>query len=501
MPSEQTKPSKGAILVVDDTHENLRLLAGILKEDGYAVRLAPNGHMALASAQANPPSLILLDIMMPGLDGYAVCEALKKDACTSAIPIIFISALNEVFDKVRAFSIGGVDYITKPFQVEEVLIRVKTHLTLRAMHKSLEERNVHMQQEIARRQEAEDLLQQKNEDLHRLIVELQIYNREITLLNALGELLQTCMTIEDAYNVAAEVACQLFEDQSGALYMNNASVQTMQAVITWGDDTDMFETEVCSCVAKQLKHHIPRMVNPYAEPQCAQLHRTDMRPYLCVPLIAQRENLGVMHLIGGPMEPQEANEHWVGLALMMCSHLALALKNIQLRDQLREQSIRDPLTGLFNRRYLNETLEREISRASRYEYPLGIIMLDIDHFKQFNDTYGHDGGDTLLRAIGTFLQNQTRREDIACRYGGEEFTLILPSASLQSVQKRAEDICVELNTLQVQHNERPLGRVTASLGVALFPDHGMTADDVIVAADKALYRAKKEGRNRVITAP
>ncbi len=139
------------VLVVDDTRENLRLLSGILNEQGYAVRLAPDGRLAIASTQANPPDLILLDIMMPGMDGYAVCEKLKADARTEHVPIIFISALHEVFDKVKAFSVGGVDYITKPFQVEEVLARVRNQLTIRALYQQLEEANAQLEQRVRER--------------------------------------------------------------------------------------------------------------------------------------------------------------------------------------------------------------------------------------------------------------------------------------------------------------------------------------------------------------
>lgn len=179
---------------------------------------------------------------------------------------------------------------------------------------------------------------------------------------------------------------------------------------------------------------------------------------------------------------------------------ALILDNAQLRENLRQQSIRDPLTGLFNRRYLEATLTREAHRATRRQRPLGIIMLDIDHFKRFNDTYGHAGGDLLLSELAHLVQRHIRGDDVPCRYGGEEFTLILPDASLEVTRQRAETLRVEAHQLHLEFDGQLLGRITLSLGVAVFPDHGQTVDAVLQAADEALYTAKRGGRNQVCVA-
>ena len=186
------------------------------------------------------------------------------------------------------------------------------------------------------------------------------------------------------------------------------------------------------------------------------------------------------------------------------AELVLADKEtFQLRESetlLREQSVRDPLTGLFNRRYMEETLIRELNRATRKQLPLGIIMLDIDHFKRLNDTYGHAGGDELLRRLGGFLQQHTRIADIACRYGGEEFILILPDASREVARERAEHIRQGIKHLRIPFQNRMLEIVTLSIGVAIFPMDGSTLETVMKAADAALYQAKKAGRDRVIVA-
>jgi diguanylate cyclase (GGDEF)-like protein len=214
----------------------------------------------------------------------------------------------------------------------------------------------------------------------------------------------------------------------------------------------------------------------------------------------QGERIGVLRLSSDQITQAQQRERWERLSAMVAEHFALALTNLQLRARLHEQSIRDPLTGLYNRRYLDETMGREIRKATRHQRPVGVIMLDLDYFKQFNDTYGHDGGDTLLRAVGTFLQQHIRGEDIVCRYGGEEFTLILPEATLESTTRRAHEICTGIRRLSIHHNGRALRSITASLGVAAFPEHGPDADSLMKAADNALYQAKAGGRNQIIIA-
>jgi diguanylate cyclase (GGDEF)-like protein len=223
--------------------------------------------------------------------------------------------------------------------------------------------------------------------------------------------------------------------------------------------------------------------------------------YLCVPLIAQGETLGVLHLRPGP--PAEAQTPALAavkdqLALTVAEDLALALANLRLRESLRSQAIRDPLTGLFNRRYLEETLGRELGRVKRVGAPLGVIMMDLDHFKQYNDTFGHSAGDELLSALGILLKSQIRGEDIACRYGGEEFLLILPGASVSIALERAEILRQAVKEMHRHH--QGLKPTTLSLGVAVYPDHGDTGLQLIRSADAALYRAKQAGRDRVMAA-
>jgi diguanylate cyclase (GGDEF)-like protein len=219
--------------------------------------------------------------------------------------------------------------------------------------------------------------------------------------------------------------------------------------------------------------------------------------------MAQGEALGIVSLQRSDDQDQpEAAPRFSGgaerrLAAVLAEQVALALGNLRLRESLRNQSICDPLTGLFNRRYMEESLEREFSRAARSKSAVAIVMMDLDHFKRFNDTFGHQAGDALLRAFGDLLKRSTRGQDIACRYGGEEFAIVLSDANLPGTLRRAELLREQVKQLSVEYAGQLLGTVNISMGVALYPDHGTTIGEVLRASDQALYCAKREGRDRI----
>jgi diguanylate cyclase (GGDEF)-like protein len=211
-------------------------------------------------------------------------------------------------------------------------------------------------------------------------------------------------------------------------------------------------------------------------------------------MIAHGESLGLLHLVASP---NENITEWEQLITTISERAALAISNLKLREELRLQSIVDPLTGLFNRRYFEKTLERELSRAKRHGRPVCVFMLDIDDLKGYNDKFGHAVGDALLYEIGNYLLKNVRGEDVACRYAGDEFTLILPDASLPSAKRRAEELCAGISDLRILYQDKQLSSSSVSIGVACFPTHGRNAAQLVKAADKALYLAKDAGRNRV----
>jgi diguanylate cyclase (GGDEF)-like protein len=309
-----------AIVIVDDVPDNLHLLTGILKDRGYKVRPAPSGTRALATIRMEPPDLILLDIMMPDMDGFEVCRQLKADNGTKSIPIIFLSALTEVFDKVKAFKTGGVDYITKPFQAEEVLARVRTHLTIQAQQKAL-----------------------------------SVQNEELMRKNAL--------------------------------------------------------------ITEQAR-------------------------------------------------------------------------------KLELMATRDFLTGLSNRRDFLDRAGQEEKRFKRTHRPFAFILLDVDHFKQVNDTFGHDCGDRVLTRVARGLEKSLRSQDIPARWGGEEFICLLPETGADGARCVAEKIRSDME--KHGHDDIDgLVSITATLGICVY-DGTCAIETCIRRADDALYRGKNQGRNQVV---
>jgi diguanylate cyclase (GGDEF)-like protein len=226
--------------------------------------------------------------------------------------------------------------------------------------------------------------------------------------------------------------------------------------------------------------------------------------YLCSPLSAQGKALGVIYVTSLSTENRPAHalsEAKQRLAEAVAAQLGLGLANVQLREILRIQSIHDDLTGLFNRRYMEETLEREIHRARRGGRPMSVLMVDVDSFKRQNDIFGHEGGDMVLRELGGLLRENLRKEDIPCRYGGEEFVLVLPDAALQGAVRRAEQLREAVKRISIPYQGRKIGSITVSIGVAAFPEHGPDGHALLQAADAALYQAKRDGRDCVSVAP
>jgi diguanylate cyclase (GGDEF)-like protein/PAS domain S-box-containing protein len=336
---------------------------------------------------------------------------------------------------------------------------------------------------------------------------LELRSNEIRTLSQLGHMLHACMTEAEAFNVIREGAPQLFTTESGALYLMSPSRDVLETASVWGapaHDEQVFPQ--ADCWALRTGH--PYYVNDSRSAMlCKHLNRWPTTSHLCVPMTAQADILGVLHISANPASPAGVQEmvppipaSKQQLAMTFTEQVGLAIANVKLRETLKTQSIRDPLTGLFNRRYMQESLERELRRAARSERQLSAILLDIDHFKQYNDSYGHEIGDVVLRELSSLLLSQIRFEDIACRLGGEEFILILPETSLEVAQQRGEKLREAIRHLMIQSRGQLLGTITVSIGVSVFPMHGTTSAAFLQSADDALYRAKKEGRDRLVIA-
>ncbi len=366
-------------------------------------------------------------------------------------------------------------------------------------------RLVGIAEDITERMERDKSLREAHEGLNAALAQAKQLAGETEELGELVDVLQSCQTLEEAYKVIQDALQTTLFSRAGALCITSPSRNIVEAVAFWGDapGTDKtFRPDDCWALRRGKPHKVKNCDSPL---RCSHVSRAPAGGYLCVPLAAQGETLGVLYIEcpsqapkALPGAPENGLEVLARQAAGVGGRISLAIGNLRLRQVLRSQSIRDPLTGLFNRRFMEETLERELSRATRSEQPVALLMMDIDHFKRFNDTFGHQAGDKLLHALGDFVQERTRGQDVACRYGGEEFAVILSGGTLEAAVKRAELLREDLKRLTVEHAGQILERVTLSIGVAAYPMHGTSAEELVRAADRALYRAKEEGRDKVV---
>ncbi len=345
------------------------------------------------------------------------------------------------------------------------------------------------------RKRAEADLAAANQRLTEWVAQLERRTGEMKQLGELVELLQSCRSVDEACQVIERVAFRLFPGTAGAVYLLRSSQNLLQSTATWGSLTSeaQFGPDECWALRRGRTYGLGHGA-PGAGMPCEHLTSEPNGGSLCVPMMARGEAVGLLHVTLPASSPIEGLEQLVN---MVAESIGLAIANLRLHESLQHQSIRDPLTGLFNRRYMEESFQREIRRAARAQQPVAVVMLDLDHFKQFNDTYGHSAGDRILKEVGQILQTHSRGEDIACRYGGEEFTLILPGMSAAQGAIYADALRMHVAQLRIEHRGEVLGRITLSAGVVAYPSHGDTAEHLLGVADPALYRAKAEGRNRV----
>lgn len=649
---------KPDILVVDDVPENLRLLASILQSRGYRLRRVTNGKMALNAAHSAPPDLILLDIMMPDINGYAVCEQLKSSADTCEIPVIFLSALDDVVDKVKGFEAGGVDYITKPFQVEEVIARIETQLTIVRQKKILSERNARLQEEILARQKAESALQRHQEFLRavidtnpnlifvknhqgcytlvnqalanfyginvedfvgktdrdlklnqpslewlldeepeerevneekmiykqpltsitgevrwfqiikkpllslegkpdgvlgvatdiseRLVAEqnLWLQNEQERLLNSIVKQIRQSLRLEDILHTTVTKVRQFLRTNRVLIYRKQGKdIYKVVVEASSNDDKKMLGTSVnhslliemagclencCSLDIRAIEDVKMAGLSPGVK---SWLEEWEVQSQLAIPIVFARQTSGEglcsqakpklwqgncefvsSCFLWGLLVAQqcEANRKWQPWEIeFLCSlsdQVGIAIEQAELLGQLEAANFElqrlsnlDGLTGLANRRRFDEYLASEWLRQGINQKPLSLILCDVDFFKRYNDSYGHQAGDECLQNIAKAIDAAHKPEGLAARIGGEEFAVILP-VDLPQALEVAQKINAQVKALMIAHPDSSVCEyVTISVGVAMtIPKPHCNLTELIEVADRTLYRAKQQGRNQVI---
>ncbi|MGF1933869.1 MAG: diguanylate cyclase domain-containing protein [Nostoc sp. ChiQUE02] len=448
------KENKGNILLVDDIPENLQLLSDSLVKLGYTVRSVTSGQMALKTVKVKRPDIILLDIKMPEMDGYQVCRTLKADEVLRTIPVIFISALDDIFDKVTAFESGGIDYITKPFQMQEVVARLENQLTIQRQQRLLEQENI-------KRRKTEEILFQSRAMLASIlnssldgIAAMQAVRNPAT-----GDIEDFCCLVVNP--VIARVFGSSREDMIGKLLLE----------------------KLLARLEPELFNHLINVVET-GEPLKRDFY----------------------HLLG--------NSCWYHfVAVKLGDGFAITIRDITGRKQIElalqdanqklEQLVNlDGLTQVANRRCFDGRLQAEWKHLAREQQPLSLILFDVDKFKSYNDYYGHLGGDDCLIRIGQTVQQMVCRPgDLVARYGGEEFSVLLPNTDLVGAIKVAQRVQQAIHDQAIPHAQSDIKNiVTVSLGItSVIPTCDIKPDTLIASADKALYNAKEKGRDRYCT--
>jgi len=416
------------ILLVDDKPANISLLTSILQEQGHQISAANYGEQAIKIATHILPDLILLDIMMPGIDGFETCRRLKSQPQTQSIPVIFISAKNEVEDILMGFSVGGVDYISKPFYAEEVCARVKNHLIIQNLHNELLSSEVKMSQLLTNYQHQSERLQQIVDHVTNGIVEI---------------------------------------DHAGKIIFSNPEVGTLFGYT----DEELLNINFFELLVEPFSKLYQKKITDYINSNSEQGFLDES----LVEIQAKRKD--------GSLFPVDFSF----IKISVAKDVFMAVINDVTLHKEREEKLRylsnvDPLTKLANRRYFDQQFNKEWQRNQRginNENQMAFFMIDIDCFKPFNDTYGHQAGDVCLVDVANSIVSQTRRSsDFVARLGGEEFGVIITETSKQGVIKIAEQIRSAVEALNIPHSGSDSGVVTVSLGGVIINGESVSAEEL-----------------------
>ena len=320
---------------------------------------------------------------------------------------------------------------------------------------------------------------------------------EIELMHRLANMLAACNNMVEAQQIVSDILPRILGNVNGSVSLMRASRNQLITQLDWGDiwpGSASFAPEECWSLRKGRAH---LSNNDFHSLSCGHMHEMDNNQTLCIPLTAHGNTIGIMHLYfgQGDIKIDPITEQ---LAFSVSEHLGLALANLSLQEKLRSQALSDPLTGLFNRRFFDQKLEEHSMNSATSDQPLSLLMLDLDHFKRFNDNFGHDAGDFVLKEISALLKQSVSEDEIACRLGGEELAILLPHYSMQQATEFGQTLCDAVRSMHLEHKGLSLGQLGVSIGVAMYPKPASNTESLVKMADKALYMAKDMGRSRVV---
>ncbi|MBI5407985.1 MAG: diguanylate cyclase [Nitrospirae bacterium] len=519
------------ILIVEDSPTQAERLRYLLEKHGFEVSAACNGREALDSIGRSMPTIVISDIMMPEMDGYQLCERIRMNDAIKDMPVVLLTTLSDTKDILRALESGADNFITKPYnekyliaRIEQILMNidlrknittpvglevffegqkffvtterrrildlllstyesvVRKNSELIEAQEKLRSLNRQLEAEILERRQAEESLKKRNSELSVIHKVSSAISKTIDVKELFAEIMETITGLDilrfehkgvvfiaegDRLNLAYMIGCpDEFVNSHSSLRIGTClcglAAEKGEIIVSKNSDNDDRHT---------IK---PSGITPHG--------------HIIIPLKAENRLVGVLCLYLLPDIIDDIDESKMEMLYSLGNQIGIALNNARLYEETRSLSLHDPLTGLANRRLMEINLEKDLAIAKRYGKPLSVVMLDIDYFKKYNDKYGHTAGDRLLSGIGRILSREVRASDLAVRYGGEEFLIIMPETDLQKAREAAERL------RKAVENE---AGVTISLGVSSYRNDILKKEDLIVCADSALYRAKQNGRNRV----
>jgi len=480
---------KGHVLLADDNKLVVKVTSSILEQAGYRVDVAWDGIEAAMKAFSLLPDLMILDIEMPKIKGYQVCRLLKEDPMTSWMPIIMLTGREHQSDMFWGLKTGADAYITKGFKPENLLEKVDELL-------SDTERNAEAKEQSRKRRKevSEDYVIDKITDL----LDRKLF--ETTILNDIASLAGSLQDFSETVSSIFEILGKLFNYQAGGLllfeemelyiYLNRpCSTQALERLITEAENV------ATGYAWKPGDHHnLGKTILGEDKLVSSSVEKGQEPAYIHLPLIAHKNPIGVL-VLSGPPTPAFRRDAPAILNLVS-NEMTMIIDNARLYEDAKRMAITDGLTRIYNHRFFQELFEKEFKRALRYKTTFSLIMLDIDHFKKVNDTYGHLFGDHILREIANLIKGCLRTMDIVARYGGEEFAILLPETDLESALDTAERIRSAIENHEFQEDEESPVRITVSQGVTVFPSPDVQErSDLVAKADAALYEAKEAGRN------
>ncbi len=425
------------------------------------------------------------------IDGLAL-HALRRDVSVHEVAEIFEPVISD------GRVIGVMEFYTDITDTRaSFLMRVRVLLSALTAVALATMGIVSMVVYRANRRQYQALAQRSSSEKEMMGEQLRLA-RDVKLLGELNEWLQSSRSLDELFSMVERFMTHILPNAEGSVYVYSNSRDVLDGWASWngGSHKDHIHPEECWGLRRGRTYEYGTNEINFT---CEHAEPHNDNPYFCFPILAHGETVGLLHLRS---KQKSADAFMVdrNLAQMCSEQISMAIANVRMRDELHDQSVRDPLTGLFNRRHMTEVLRKSINDSERSGDAFAVIAVDVDHFKKFNDTHGHDAGDMVLRAVGSALQQDCDGDDVACRPGGEEFTVIVPHCDADAALARAEGLRRRVENIKVRYGEKTLPRVTISVGVSHYPAHGTMPQFLLRSADEALYEAKALGRNKVVMA-